>query len=128
MKKKLAIGLAVVICLTAVVLIGVSRTGKPVQLRSGSYFLEGDGEKTMIPYLYMDQETNSAHLSGGMAMSYAETGTITRNGSQLLVETGTTTYVFRVQDENTLVLTDCTGENPFALPPEGELVYSEKWN
>ena len=31
-------------------------------------------------------------------------------------------------DENTLILSDCTGENPFSLPQDGELVYSDTWN
>lgn len=124
MKKKLVICLVAAIIFSAIVLYAV-RAGETVQLRSGIYLLEREGEKTMIPYLYLDPETNSAHLSGGMTMSYAETGTLNCNGSRVLVETGTTIYIFRIQDENTLVLTDCTGENPFGLPPEGKFLYSE---
>ena len=127
MKKKLVICLVAAAILAALVLCAV-RPGKPVQLRSGSYFLEQEGEGIMIPYLYLDLTNNSAHLSGGMAISYAETGTLSRDGSQVLVDTGTTAYVFRVQDEKTLVLTDCAGENPFKLPAEGKLVYSDQWN
>ena len=99
-----------------------------VKIQSGFYFLEPMEEEIMTPYLYLDLETKSAHLSGGVAMSYAETGTVTLEGTRLLVETVPTTYVFRIQDENTLILSDCTGENPFSLPQDGELVYSDTWN
>ena len=98
------------------------------EIRTGCYFLKSDGEVIMTPYLYMDLENNSAHLSGGMAMSYAETGTVTVDGTRILVETRPTTYVFRIQDENTLILADCTGENPFKLPTGAELVYNEEWS
>ena len=141
MKKVLTIVLAVALCLAAgfwilirtnenfAVWLGLSSgPGKPVELKSGSYFLESDEETIMVPYLYLDLEKNIAHLSGGIAMSYAENGTVTVDGTSLLVETQPTTYVFRVQDEDTLILTDCTGENPFQLPIGGELVYNEEWS
>ena len=99
-----------------------------VEIRTGCYFLKSEGEEIMTPYLYLDLETNSAHLSGGMAMSYAETGSVTVDGTRILVETRPTTYVFRIQDKDTLVLTDCTGENPFQLPIGGELVFNEEWS
>lgn len=141
MKKLLLIALATVICIGAgfLILIHTNETfaarmglasgpGKPVQVRSGSYFLESDREMIVNPYLRLDLESNSACLSGGMAMSYAETGTVTVDGTRVLVETQPTTYVFRVQDGNTLILTDCTGENPFDLPMGGELIYNEEWS
>lgn len=141
MKKVLIIVLALVICLAAgfwiliqtnenfAVRLGLSSgPGKPVELKPGSYFLESDEDAIMVPYLYLDLENNSAHLSGGMAMSYAETGTVTVDGTRILVETRPTTYVFRIQDEDTLVLTDCTGENPFDLPMGGELAFNEEWS
>lgn len=141
MKKLLLIALATVVCIGAgfLILIHTNETfavrlglasgpGKPVQIRSGSYFLESDREMIMNPYLRLDLESNSAHLSGGMAVSYAETGTVTVDGTRVLVETQPTTYVFRVQDGNTLILTDCTGENPFDLPMGGELIYNEEWS
>lgn len=99
-----------------------------VEIRTGCYFLKSDGEEIMTPYLYLDLENNSAHLSGGMAMSYAETGTVTVDGTRILVETRPTTYVFRIQNGDTLILADCTGENPFDLPMGGELVFNEQWS
>lgn len=99
-----------------------------VEIRTGCYFLKSEGEEIMTPYLYLDLENNSAHLSGGMAMSYAETGTVTVDGTRILVETRPTTYVFRIQDGDTLILTDCTGENPFDLPMGGELAFNEEWS
>ena len=98
------------------------------EIRTGCYFLKSDREEIMTPYLYLDLENNSAHLSGGMAMSYAETGTVTLDGTRILVETRPTTYVFRIQDKDTLILADCTGENPFDLPMGGKLVWKEEWN
>ena len=141
MKKVCVILLAAVICLGAgfwvlihtnadlAARLGLaSGPGKPVEIRSGSYFLKLDGDPVAVPYLYLDLESNSAHLSGGMAMSYAETGSVTITDSQVLVETALTTYVFRVQDGNTLILTDYTGDNPFRLPIGGELLYNEEWS
>lgn len=141
MKKVLAIVLAVVLCLAAcfwiliqtnenfAVWLGLSSgPGKPVEIRSGTYFLKADMEQFMTPYLYLNLETDSAHLSGSIAMSYAETGSLTITDKRVVVETGLTTYEFGIQDENTLILTDCTGENPFRLPVDGELIYIEEWN
>ena len=141
MKKGLVIALALVVCIAAgfwiliqtnenfAVWLGLSSgPGKPVELKSGSYFLESDEDSIMVPYLYLDLENNTAHLSGGIAMSYAENGTVTVDGTRFLVETQPTTYVFRVQNADTLVLTDCTGKNPFQLPIGGELVYNEEWS
>ena len=141
LKKALAILLAAVLCLAAcfwiliqtnenfAVWLGLSSgPGKPVEIRSGTYFLKSELAKNMTPYLYLNLETDSARLSGSIAMSYAETGSFTVKDNRIQVETELTTYEFRIQDENTLILTDCTGENPFRLPVDGELVYSEEWN
>lgn len=123
MKRLFSAALCLLLLLTAA---GCAKTDAEVQ--SGCYFLESGEDTFMVPYLYLDLENNSAHLSGGMAISYAETGTVTLNGTQLLVETVPTTYVFRIQEEKTLILTDCTGENPFDLPMGGKLIRKEEWN
>ncbi len=117
---------AIVLCLC--LLAGCAAGGEALELKSGSYFLKADTDRLITPYLYLDMENQSAHLSGSMVMSYAETGTVTIEGSRVMVQTGQTTYVLRMQDSETLILTDCSGENPFHLPVGGELVFNEEWS
>jgi hypothetical protein len=117
---------ALVLCFC--LLAGCTGREEALELKTGSYFLETAREMIMVPYLYLDMENHTAHVSGGMVISYAETGTVTIKGSQILVETAKTTYVLRMQDGKTLILTDCAGENPFDLPLDGKLVYNEEWS
>ncbi len=87
------------------------------------YYMVGDSEKSLTPCLWLYPDDQTFYFGAG-SFSYAEHGTYEIKDNQLIVTSQTTTFVFDIIDENTLVLVD-NGDNAFFKPPKGaEFVYS----
>ena len=70
--------------------------------RSGFYWLEGDHESR--PYVHLNTGEKELVACGGLATSYAEAGSYTVTGDQLVAQTQSTVLTFEIVGEDRLIL------------------------
>lgn len=80
------------------------------QPRHGTYFRAGENlDNEMVPMLHINTQTGKLVISGGIAMSYAESGPYVLENGKLTVTTQSATIVFAVLDSENLLLLDDGG-------------------
>ena len=97
--------LSVLICLSILlVFVGCSADHSNIGLTSGFYYIVGDYEEFMTPYLKLYLDENTFYLGMGTILSYAERGSFTIENGKLIGKSQNTTFIFEITDSNTLVL------------------------
>lgn len=114
--------LVVAVCL-ALLLCGCSEAAVP---QSGNYYAQGDYEQYMRPYVYIGMEDGSFVTCSGSAISYAEVGAFTVDGDELTANTLSCRFVFEIEDENTLVLEEFSGNTPYEMHQGMTFVLSQE--
>lgn len=78
--------------------------------KHGTYFRAGENpDNEMVPMLHINTQTGVFVASGGIAMSYAESGQYGLENGRLTATTQSATLVFAVLDSETLLLLDDGG-------------------
>ena len=78
--------------------------------KHGVYFKAGENlDNEMVPMLHINTQTGVFVTSGGIAMSYAESGNYALENGRLTVTAQSATFVFAVLDGETLLLLDDGG-------------------
>lgn len=107
-------------------IVGCSSNNDTITLASGNYYIVGDYEEHMTPYLWIDAEEHTFSLGAGSIISYAERGSFEINEGKLVATSQSTTFVFEIKDNKTLILIDSGDDEYFKLPSNSEFVYSEE--
>ena len=120
--KRIAV-LALCIALLGV-FAGCGSGNVEIELKDGTYFLDGDYQEFLTPYLWLHPEDQTFHHGAGTIFSYAERGSYVIEGNQLIATSQNTIIVFEIQDENTLVVVNNGDSEAFRPPMDGKFVYS----
>lgn len=94
-----------------------------IDLSEGTYYMTGDFEDLMIPYMSLNFEDNSFAFGAGQLVSFAENGSFTVKDGMLIATSQTTKYIFRIKDSKTLVLLDNGNNEFFSMPENAEFVH-----
>lgn len=79
------------------------------EIKNDFYFLATeDADSFNVPYIHFNTENKTFSMSGGIAISYAISGTYEIDGDVLTAKYGENSYSFEIKDDETLVLTQLT--------------------
>ena len=84
---------------------------------SGTYYMVGEFEELMAPYLALDFEDHTFRMGAGSLFSYQEYGSFIVSDNQITATSQSTVFVFEIKDNNTLILVD-NGDNEYFMMPE----------
>ncbi len=105
-------------------MFSVAACGSNTSVKNGIYYMVCENEFGMVPNIRLSLEDSSCSLSGGLAMSYSEHGNFEIHEGKLIVYSQTTTYVFEILDDDTLVLID-NGNGGIILSDNSKFIYSK---
>ncbi|MBQ2675978.1 MAG: hypothetical protein IJF54_01065 [Clostridia bacterium] len=115
--------LCCLICLVMLFLfVGCNSNTTPVL--SGIYYVKGDFEEGLTPYVSLSLDDNTFSMGAGSLVSFAANGSFTIEEDTLVATTQIATFVFNITDSNTLVLVDNGDNEYFQLAENSEFVYS----
>ena len=97
----------------------------PCELPSGTYYMVGEFEEMMIPYLYLNFDNYAFSMGAGALVSYAENGSFVVKGNKITATSQSTVFVFEIKDKKTLILVDNGDNEYFKMPINSEYVLRE---
>ena len=89
----------------------------PCELPSGTYYMVGEFEELMTPYLALNFEDHTFRMGAGSLVSYEEHGSFIVSDNRITATSQSTVFVFEIKDNNTLILVD-NGDNEYFMMPE----------
>lgn len=95
------------------------------RVESGLFFLDNNFKTDKTPYIAIYGDSDKAYISPGSALSFEENGTYKIEGEQLIISAPYTTYTFDINDSQTLVLTEITGDDYFKFEPGMVFAYGQ---
>ena len=101
------------------VLLGCNST----EIDSGFYYMVGDCEEHVTPYVQLNFDDNIFAFGEGRIISYAERGSFTIKGDRLTATTQNTTFTFEIKDSSSIILIDCGEYEAFAEYVGSEFAY-----
>ncbi|MBQ9805588.1 MAG: hypothetical protein IJW49_03670 [Clostridia bacterium] len=124
MKKALVIFLTVFICVSFIACQYDELD--PINLPSGTYYMVGDFEEYMTPYLSLNFEDHTFSMGASASISYAEHGSFVVEGTRITATSQSTVFVFEVTEKNTLILVDNGNNEYFKMSLNSEFVLQEE--
>ena len=106
-------------CVLLFLLVGCRST----VLESGYYYLVGEYDEFVTPYVILNFDDNSIAFGEGTIMSYAERGSFKITGERITASTQNTTFVFEIKDSSSIIMIDCGGYEAFAEYEGLEFIY-----
>jgi len=97
----------------------------PCDLSSGTYYMVGEFEEMMTPYLYLNFDDYTFSMGAGLLVSYAEIGSFVVEENKITATSQSTTFVFEIKDKNALVLVDNGDDEYFKMPEKAEFVFRD---
>ena len=117
-------------CLICIVValsfVGCNSIKTEEDLISGTYYMDGDFEEGLTPYVYLSVENSDFSMGAGSVVSFAANGSFTIEGNTLIADTQIATFVFKIENSKTLVLIDNGDNEYFQLEENSQFVYSDK--
>lgn len=114
------------ICLiVALSFVGCNSIKTEEDLISGTYYMVGDFEEGLRPYVWLSVENRDFSMGAGSVVSFAANGSFTIKEDVLVATTQIATFVFNITDSNALVLVDNGDNEFFQLAENSEFVYSD---
>ena len=123
MKKLLLLFLIMIVAISFVACHNTH--SDPCELPSGTYYMVGEFEEMMIPYLYLNFEDYTFSMGAGALVSYAEHGSFVVKENKISATSQSTVFVFEIKDNNTLILVDNGDNEFFKIPNNSEYVFRE---
>lgn len=119
--------LCIVVCLITVLFcVGCNSNNDSTDLMSGNYYVQGDYEEMLTPYLWLNTEDYTFSMSRGSILSYADNGTYKVSEGKIIATSQSTTFVFEIKNSKTLILTYNGDDGYFKIPLQSEFVYSNE--
>ena len=103
--------------------IGCNSNTTPVL--SGNYYAVGDYEEMLTPYLSLDTNNSEFCFGAGSVVSYQEYGFYEILDGKIIATSQSTTFIFEINDKNTLILIDNGDNDFFKIPINTQFIYSE---
>ena len=122
MKKSISLVLAIIVIIVALISCQSSQSD-PCNLPSGTYYMMGEFEELMIPYLSLNFEDHTFRMGAGALVSYQEQGSFVVHENCITATSQTTAFVFEITDQNTLLLVDNGDNEYFKMPINSEYVF-----
>ena len=97
----------------------------PCELPSGTYYMVGEFEELMTPYLALNFEDHTFRMGAGSLVSYQEYGSFIVSDNRITATSQSTVFVFEIKDNNTLILVDNGDNEYFKMPNNSEYVFRE---
>ena len=97
----------------------------PCELPSGTYYMVGEFEELMTPYLALNFEDHTFRMGAGSLVSYQEYGSFIVSDNRITATSQSTVFVFEIKDNNTLLLVDNGDNEYFKMPNNSEYVFRE---
>ena len=113
------------ICIVLMISFGGCNSDNNTSILSGSYYAVGDYEEMLTPYLWLDTNENKFSLGAGSVVSHAERGSYEIADGKMIATSQSTTFVFEIRDEDTLVLIDNGANEYFKIPINTQFVFSK---
>lgn len=95
----------------------------PCNLSSGTYYMVGDYEELMTPYIGLNFEDYTFRMGAGALVSHQEYGDFIVENDTIKATSQSTTFVFQITDSNSLVLIDNGDNEYFEMPENSEFVF-----
>ena len=120
-----------IICCLICIIVALSFVGcnsgeTKEKLTSGTYYMDGDFEKGLTPYVSLALDDHTFRMGAGSLVSFQAYGSFEINGSKLIATSQFTTFIFEIKDSETLVLVDNGDNEYFQLAENAQFVYSDK--
>ena len=122
MKKSFSLFLAVIVIIFGLTACQNTKSD-PCELPSGTYYMAGEFEELMTPYLSLNFEDYTFWMGAGALISYAESGTFVVRENRITATSQNTAFVFEIRNKNTLVLVDNGDNEYFKMPVNSEYVF-----
>ena len=74
----------------------------PCELPSGRYYMVGEFEEMMTPYLHLNFDDYTFSMGAGALVSYAENGSFVVKENKITATSQSTVFVFEIKDNNSL--------------------------
>ena len=97
----------------------------PCELPSGTYYMVGEFEEMMTPYLALNFEDHTFRMGAGSLVSYQEYGSFIVSDNRITATSQSTVFVFEIKDNNTLILVDNGDNEYFKMPNNSEYIFRE---
>ena len=97
----------------------------PCELPSGTYYMVGEFEELMTPYLALNFEDHTFRMGAGGLVSYQEYGSFIVSDNRITATSQNTVFVFEIKDNNTLILVGNGDNEYFKMPNNSEYVFRE---
>ncbi|MBR2860831.1 MAG: hypothetical protein IKB86_03235 [Clostridia bacterium] len=123
MKKLSLLFLTVIIAVSFVACRNTQ--SNPYELPSGTYYMVGEFEEMMTPYLYLNFDDYTFLMGAGVLLSYAEIGSFVVKENKITATSQSTVFVFEIKNNNTLILIDNGDNEYFKMPNNSEYVLRE---
>ena len=114
------------LCLIHVLLfVGCNSVETEENLTSGTYYMVGDFEEGLTPYVSLSLEDGGFAMGAGSVVSFQAQGSFSVEGNSLVAKTQISTFVFEIKDSKTLILIDNGDNEFFQLKENTEFIYSD---
>ena len=123
MKKLLLLFLSVIVAVSFVACQNAQ--SDPCELPSGTYYMVGEFEEMMTPYLALNFEDHTFRMGAGSLVSYQEYGSFIVSDNRITATSQSTVFVFEIKDNNTLILVDNGDNEYFKMPNNSEYVLQD---
>ncbi len=114
------------ICLiVALSFVGCNSIKTEEDLISGTYYMSGDFDEGLTPYVSLSLEDGGFAMGAGSIVSFQAQGSFSIEGNSLVATTQISTFVFEIKDSKTLILIDNGDNEFFQLKENTEFIHSD---
>ena len=105
--------------------VGCNSSKSEEKLISGTYYMSGDFDEGLTPYVSLSLEDGGFAMGAGSIVSLQAQGSFGVEGNSLVATTQISTFVFEIKDSKTLILIDSGDNEFFQLKENTEFINSD---
>ena len=105
--------------------VGCNSSESEEKLISGTYYMSGDFDEGLTPYVSLSLEDGAFAMGTGSIVSLQAQGSFSVEGNSLVATTQISTFVFEIKDSKTLILIDSGDNEFFQLKENTEFINSD---
>ena len=105
--------------------VGCNSSKSEEKLISGTYYMSGDFDEGLTPYVSLSLEDGGFAMGAGSIVSLQAQGSFSVEGNSLVATTQISTFVFEIKDSKTLILIDSGDNEFFQLKENTEFINSD---
>lgn len=105
--------------------VGCNSSKSEEKLISGTYYMQGDFDEGLTPYVSLSLEDGGFAMGAGSTVSFQAQGSFSIEGNSLVATTQISTFVFEIKDSKTLILIDNGDNEFFQLKENTEFIHSD---